>query len=315
MVGNPGRLLFVHAHPDDETLATGGTIARYSRAGHDVTVVTCTAGEQGTVPDGEFDELMNDRDGALAAARAAEAEAACVLLGAEHRWLGGLFTYRDSGRLGSHANAHPRAFWAADIDQAAVALADTIVAVRPHVIVTYDPHGGYGHPDHVQTHRVTMRALDLAPRRWNVPAVFWVAVPQGVLERELSGLAESVRAAGGERFVVDADPSHYPDGCHDDAMIAVEVDIASVLELKWAALAVHRTQLVLLDDRTWVLPRGRGYRLLNCEWYLRVHGQQAVPPGAEGRSSDLLEGIQGITSAYSNRQTAPSAPMHPRRSS
>lgn len=107
MVDNPGPLLFVHAHPDDKTLATGGTIARYSRAGHDVAIVTCTAGEQGTVPDGEFDQLMNDRDGTLAAARAAEAEAACVLLDAEHRWLGGLFTYRDSGRLGSHANAHP----------------------------------------------------------------------------------------------------------------------------------------------------------------------------------------------------------------
>lgn len=184
MVDNPGPLLFVRAHLDDETLATGGTIARYSRAGHDVTIVTCTAAEQGTVPDGEFDQLMNDRDGALAAARAAEAEAACVLLGAEHRWLGGLFTDRDSGRLGSRANAHPRAFWAADIDQAAVALADTIVAVRP----TYDPH-------------------------------------------------------------------------------------------------------------------------------LPVHGQQAGPPGAEGRSSDLLEGIQGITSACSNRQPVPSAPMHPRRSS
>jgi N-acetyl-1-D-myo-inositol-2-amino-2-deoxy-alpha-D-glucopyranoside deacetylase len=188
MVDNPGPLLFIHAHPDDKTLATGGTIARYSRAGHDVAIVTCTAGEQGTVPDGEFDQLMNDRDGTLAAARAAEAEAACVLLDAEHRWLGGLFTYRDSGRLGSHANAHPRAFWAADIDEAAVALADTIVAVRPHAIVTYDPH-------------------------------------------------------------------------------------------------------------------------------LPVHGQQARPPGAEGRSSDLLEGIQGITSTCSNRQPVPSAPVHPRRSS
>lgn len=291
MPDSPGRLLFVHAHPDDETLATGGTIARYSRAGHDVTVVTCTAGEQGTVPNGEFVELMNDRDGALAAARAAEAEASCALLGAEHRWLGGVFTYRDSGRLGTPANAHPRAFCAAAVDEAATALADTIVEFRPHVIVTYDPNGGYGHPDHVQTHRVTMRALDLAARRWIVPAVFWVAVPRGVLERELSELARSVQAAGDERFVVDVDPSHYPDGCHDDAMIAVEVDITSLLELKWAALAVHRTQFVLLDDRTLVLPLGRGYRLLRSEWYLRAHGREAASPGAEGRSSDLLEGL------------------------
>jgi N-acetyl-1-D-myo-inositol-2-amino-2-deoxy-alpha-D-glucopyranoside deacetylase len=291
MPDSPGRLLFVHAHPDDETLATGGTIARYSQAGHDVTVVTCTAGEQGTVPNGEFVELMQDRDGTLAAARAAEAEAASELLGAEHRWLGGMFTYRDSGRLGSRANAHPRAFCAAAVDEAAAALADTIVALRPHVIVTYDPDGGYGHPDHVQTHRVTMRAVDIAARLWIVPAVFWVAVPRGVLERELSELAETVQAAGDERFIVDVDPSHYPDGCHDDAMIAVEVDVSAQLELKWAALAIHRTQFVLLDDRTWVLPRGRGYRLLNSEWYLRADGQGPAPPGAQGRSSDLLEGV------------------------
>jgi N-acetyl-1-D-myo-inositol-2-amino-2-deoxy-alpha-D-glucopyranoside deacetylase len=291
MLDSPGRFLFVHAHPDDETLATGGTIARYSLVGHDVTVVTCTAGEQGTVPNGEFVELMQDRDGALAAARAAEAEAACALLGAEHRWLGGVFTYRDSGRLGSRANAHPRAFCAAPVDEAATALAETIVALRPHVIVTYDPNGGYGHPDHVQTHRVTMRAVDLAARRWIVPAVFWVAVPRGVLERELSELAETVQVAGDERFIVDVDPSHYPDGCHDDAMIAVEVDISSQLELKWAALAIHRTQFVLLDEHTWVLPRGRGYRLLNSEWYLRARGQEAAPLRAEGRSSDLLEGL------------------------
>jgi len=118
-----------------------------------------------------------------------------------------------------------------------------------------------------------------------------VAAPRGVLERELSDLAKTVRAAGDDRFTVDVDPSHYPDGCHDDAMIAVEVDITAQLELKWAALAVHRTQFVLLDDRTWVLPRGRGYRLLNSEWYLQAQGQVSAPPGARGRSSDLLEGV------------------------
>lgn len=289
--GSRGRLLFVHAHPDDETLATGGTIARYSQAGHEVTVVTCTAGEQGTVPKGEFADLMQDRDGALAAARAAEAEAACVLLGAKHRWLGGRFAYRDSGRTGSEANEHPRAFSAVAVDDAATEMAETIVDLRPHVIVTYDPNGGYGHPDHVQTHRVTMRALDLAAETWNVPAVFWVAVPRGVLERELSELAESVRAAGDERFVVDVDPAHYPDGCHEDATIAVEIDISSHLDLKWAALAIHRTQFVLLDDRTWVLPRGRGYRLLNSEWYLRADGQEAAAPGGQARSRDLFEGV------------------------
>ncbi len=289
--GSRSRLLFVHAHPDDETLATGGTIARYTQAGHEVTVVTCTAGEQGTVPTGDLVDLMHDRDGALAEARAAEAEAACALLGAQHCWLGGRFAYRDSGRAGTSANEHPRAFWAAAVDDAAATLAETIVSMRPQVIVTYDPDGGYGHPDHVQAHRVTMRALDLAAPTWNVPAAFWIAVPRGVLERELSDLADSVRGTSDDRFVVDVDPEHYPDGCHDDDAIAVEIDISSLLDLKWAALAIHRTQFVLLDDRIWVLPRGRGYRMLRSEWYLQARGREVAPPGGQRRSSDLLEGI------------------------
>src|SRR5580658_7035711 len=120
------RLLLVHAHPDDESIYTGATMARYAAEGARVTLVTCTLGVT------------------------------------DHRFLGGPGRWRDSGMMGTEGNDDPRCFWQADVDQAARALLDVIGEVRPQVLVTYDANGAYGHPDHIQAHRVAWRACELA---------------------------------------------------------------------------------------------------------------------------------------------------------
>lgn len=272
------NVLFVHAHPDDETLATAGTIAQVMATGGRAHVVTCTGGEEGTVADPELAHLMDDRDGALASVRQQEVEQACQVLGASHYWLGGTRYYRDSGRLGSAANTHQRAFWAADPRVAAVWLARLIRELRPVALVTYDPSGGYGHPDHIQTHRVAMAAAiaacqddgDTASPSWRVPHLYWCAVPAAQLRSELADLAARAAASGETRYTVDPDPEHYPDGCHPDADISVAIDIRPYLDLKRELMALHRTQVTMIDDDTFRLPKGRGYRLLTSEWYLRA---------------------------------------------
>jgi N-acetyl-1-D-myo-inositol-2-amino-2-deoxy-alpha-D-glucopyranoside deacetylase len=149
----------VHAHPDDETIVTGGTIARYAAAGVAVTLVTCTLGEEGEVIPPELAMLAPERADQLGGYRAGELRAACTELGVtEHRFLGGIGCWRDSGMAGTAANAHPRAFTAGDAAEQVDQLAGTLAEVRPQVVVTYDARGGYGHPDHIRAHEVTMAA-------------------------------------------------------------------------------------------------------------------------------------------------------------
>jgi N-acetyl-1-D-myo-inositol-2-amino-2-deoxy-alpha-D-glucopyranoside deacetylase len=153
------RLLLVHAHPDDETIATGGTIASYAAAGVAVALVTCTLGEEGEVIPRELGMLAAGQADQLGGYRVGELRAACAELGvADHRFLGGVGRWRDSGMAGTAANEHPRALVGGDRRKQADQLATILAAVRPQVVVTYDPHGGYGHPDHVRAHEITMAA-------------------------------------------------------------------------------------------------------------------------------------------------------------
>src|SRR4051794_11969002 len=151
----PRRLLLVHAHPDDETIGTGATMAYYAGNGALVTLVTCTLGEEGEIHLPELAELAADRGDQLGGYRLGGVERACAAMGVtDHRLLGAAGRYRDSGMMGTPANDNPRCFWRADLDTAAGDLLDVIREVRPQVVVTYDPNGGYGHPDHIQSHRV-----------------------------------------------------------------------------------------------------------------------------------------------------------------
>jgi N-acetyl-1-D-myo-inositol-2-amino-2-deoxy-alpha-D-glucopyranoside deacetylase len=157
------RLLLVHAHPDDESIGTGATMARYAAEGAQVTLVTCTLGELGEIIPPPLSYLAEGDGGRLGEYRIGELNAACAELGVtDHRFLGGPGRWRDSGMMGTAGNDDPRCFWRADVDEAADALLGVIREVRPQVLVTYDANGFYGHPDHIQAHRVAMRAFERA---------------------------------------------------------------------------------------------------------------------------------------------------------
>lgn len=275
--GEPLRVLLAHAHPDDESCATGGTIARLVAEGAAVTVVTCTQGEQGKIAVPELQHLHVDQDDALGPQRARELAAAMQALGVtDHRYLGGPGRYRDSGRMGIAANHRPDAFWSADRAEAAALMAAIIRETRPHIVITYDPNGGYGHPDHIQTHRVTMNALTVAADphsaaegdAWDVPLVYWTAVPRDAIVAELTELATRAEELG---LWVDANPDEYPDGVHADEDIDVEFDVTNYLEQKTRALDAHKTQLTVKGEY-WVLASGRGMRIQPREWFIRVKG-------------------------------------------
>jgi N-acetyl-1-D-myo-inositol-2-amino-2-deoxy-alpha-D-glucopyranoside deacetylase len=176
------RLLLVHAHPDDESIYTGATMARYAAEGAQVTLVTCTLGELGEIIPPSLAHLA-DGDGArLGEYRIGELAAACAALGVtDHRFLGGPGRWRDSGMMGTPGNEDPRCFWRADVDQAARALLDVIGEVRPQVLLTYDANGAYGHPDHVQAHRVAWRACELAGP--GAPDKFYATAAPGVADQ------------------------------------------------------------------------------------------------------------------------------------
>jgi N-acetyl-1-D-myo-inositol-2-amino-2-deoxy-alpha-D-glucopyranoside deacetylase len=172
------RLLLVHAHPDDESIYTGATMARYAAQGARVTLVTCTLGELGEIIPPSLAHLAAEKQDELGEYRIGELAAACAALGVtDHRFLGGPGRWRDSGMMGTPGNQDPRSFWRADADQAARALLDVIGEVRPQVLVTYDADGAYGHPDHIQAHRVAWRACELAGP--DAPAKFYATAAPG----------------------------------------------------------------------------------------------------------------------------------------
>src|SRR5690606_36733846 len=183
------RLLPVPAHPDDESITTGATIAKYAAEGAHVTLVTCTLGEEGEIIPPELAHLAADREDRLGEHRIGELAAACAALGVrDHRFLGGPGRWRDSGMMGAASNDDPRCFWRADVDEAAGELVKIIREVRPQVLVTYDENGFYGHPDHIQAHRVAWRAFHLAAdpgygegEPWPIAKFYHTAMPRSVI--------------------------------------------------------------------------------------------------------------------------------------
>ncbi|MBT2489247.1 N-acetyl-1-D-myo-inositol-2-amino-2-deoxy-alpha-D-glucopyranoside deacetylase [Streptomyces sp. ISL-96] len=286
------RLLLVHAHPDDESINNGATMAKYAAEGAGVTLVTCTLGEEGEVIPPALAHLTADRDDTLGAHRIAELAAAMKELGVtDHRFLGGPGRFRDSGMMGTEQNHREGAFWAAPVDEAAAYLVEVIRSVRPQVLVTYDPDGGYGHPDHIQAHRVAMRAADLAADAdfrpdlgapHTLAKIYWNRVPRSYAEDGFARLS-----AAPVTFPATASVDDIP-GVVDDTVITTEIDGTAYAAAKIAAMRAHATQIVVEGD-FFALSNNLGQPVLTTEFYELVRGERAGSPGR--RETDLFAGV------------------------
>jgi N-acetyl-1-D-myo-inositol-2-amino-2-deoxy-alpha-D-glucopyranoside deacetylase len=283
-------ILFVHAHPDDEATSTGATMARYAAAGAHVTLVTCTLGEEGEIHVPALAGLAAAEADQLGGYRVAELAEACAALGVtDHRFLGGAGRYRDSGMMDTPANGHPRAFWGASLDEAAGELLNVIRDTRPQVAVTYDPNGFYGHPDHIQAHRVTMRAVELAAAEGIAPTkVYWTAIPLSVLE---AGIHEFAGTAGNPFEGVEK-VEDLPFGTPDDE-IAARFDGQEQAEAKVAALRAHATQI---PDSSWLLTIAGnfGAEFMGVEYFKLAVGEKGPGTGTYGWESDLFAGLPAL---------------------
>ena len=250
----------MHAHPDDESIGTGATMARYAAEGAQVTLVTCTLGELGEIIPPELRHLTPDELGEY---RIGELERAMAALGVtEHRFLGGPGRWRDSGMMGLPDNDDPRCFWQADVDTAANELVKVIEDVTPDAIITYDANGFYGHPDHIQAHRVTMRAHMITAR--NV-GVYATAMPRSVLRERL------VLPVGSPFTRSDDLTASVPDD-----QVTTTVEAGAYLDAKLAAMRAHATQITVAAPY-YALSNNLGQRASGTEYYTVLKGTGNTP--------------------------------------
>lgn len=280
-----GGLLCVHAHPDDESISTGGVLTRAANEGRPTAVVTCTGGELGQiVGEGMNPDEIRPRLGEV---RHDELAAALEILDAgEPRLLG----YRDSDMAGMPGNDDPRSFWRADFDQAVGRLVAHVRALRPDVLVTYDAFGQYGHPDHVQTHRVGLVAAEAAGapmlypetgEAWRVAKVYLSTLPRSFAAR----VNEELQRRGLPSPFEDADPGMLPVGSPDE-LITTAVDVRPFVERKLTALKAHASQLA---PSSFFLntPAELNDLAFGTEWFIRQRSSVPVPP----QEDDLFAGI------------------------
>ena len=302
MTLNDRRMLLVHAHPDDETIATGATMAKYVADGAHVTLITCTAGEEGEVLVPELSHLASGHEDGLGEHRVDELAEAMKILGVtDHRFLGGAGHFRDSGMKwgeDGHATAmdqtRPDTFWHADLTDAANLLVEIIRETTPHVLITYDEFGGYGHPDHVQAHRVSTYAVALAAapsyRRdlggaWDVPKVYWAAMSAA---RMAAGLRE-LRASGDSTTFEGMDPDNLPPFAVRDSDLTSAIDAEEFVDRKMDALRAHATQ-VAVDGPFFALSNNVGNKVWATEFYRLVKGTPGQT-GPSGFEEDLFAGL------------------------
>ncbi|MCU0302247.1 MAG: N-acetyl-1-D-myo-inositol-2-amino-2-deoxy-alpha-D-glucopyranoside deacetylase [Candidatus Nanopelagicales bacterium] len=292
----PHEPSLVHAHPDDETIGSGTTMARYAAAPDThVTLVTCTLGEEGEILLPAVSHLAADQEDRLGEHRMTELADAMAALGVtDWRLLGGAHRYRDSGMMGTSANERPDCFWRADLLDAAAHLVAVIREVRPQVLVTYDDFGGYGHPDHIQAHRVAMYAVSLAEapsfrpelgEPHAVAKVYWTAFPKGVIRAGIEALRESGQTTG----FAAMDPEDLPFGC-EDALVTTAIEGAAHYEAKLAAMRAHATQIAL-DSGFFALSNNIGSPAWSTEFFRLVRGSAGGPLDGDGREADLFGGL------------------------
>jgi N-acetyl-1-D-myo-inositol-2-amino-2-deoxy-alpha-D-glucopyranoside deacetylase len=245
------RLLLVHAHPDDESINNGATMAAYVARGAQVTLVTCTRGEEGEILVPDLAHLASDKEDRLGLHRELELAAAMKELGVtDFRFLGAPSKlYRDSGMIGTPQNNRSDVFWNADLDEAARILVQVILEVRPHVLITYDENGGYGHPDHIQAHRVAMRAADLARESgWEIQKIYWNTIPISVIEEGI----KAMQGTGVDFFGVEK-AEDFPFAAPDHLVTTV-FNGDEFVSKKMAAMKAHPTQISVdgLIGQSWI---------------------------------------------------------------
>ena len=228
------RVVAVHAHPDDEAITTGGAIADLAARGADVLVVTCTLGEEGEVIGEPYQHLVVDEADQLGGFRIQELQRSLAALGARGQFLGGAGCYRDSGMAGSPASRNPRAFVNSG-EGAVEKLAAIFAQERPHLVLTYGPDGGYGHPDHIRAHEITHAAA----QRVEIPRILWAV-----------RLAEETAALMPEQV---PDSWRLPEDGELDGVESSDAAIAldeRAYSAKVEAMRAHATQLWIADGRT-----------------------------------------------------------------
>ncbi|KRE54936.1 N-acetyl-1-D-myo-inositol-2-amino-2-deoxy-alpha-D-glucopyranoside deacetylase [Phycicoccus sp. Soil748] len=283
-------LLLVHAHPDDETLTTGITMARHVRDGHRVHVLTCTLGEEGEVIPAELHHLDAQHSDALGAHRREELRAAMAALGVTHEVLGEdpaagrLSVFRDSGMAGVDLPPRPDTFVGADLGAAAAMVADVLRRVRPAAVVTYDEHGGYLHPDHVQTHRVTCAAVASLPADER-PLLYAVLTPASWAREDREWLRAHPPA---EPWSLPDPDGDYPPSVVDDAVVTHEVVEPGLVEAQAGALRHHVTQVTVgADGHTFALSNDIAARLSGREGFALLDPETGRPvPGVGGAGGD-----------------------------
>jgi LmbE family N-acetylglucosaminyl deacetylase len=259
-------VVFFHAHPDDECMATAGTMAQLAEQGHRVVLVTATDGALGEVPDGFLDDGED-----LASRRSEELRASCEVLGV-HRFE--QWDYRDSGMAGTPANEDPGCFSQADVEQAAAKLAALLEEERADALTCYDEHGGYGHPDHIQVHRVGVRAAELA----GVERCFLATINRDRVI-ELMQAARDFGVDLGEQPVDD-----FRSIGVEEVRITTEIDVSGYLDVKRRAMEAHGSQ-IRPDSFPLFLPPDAFALAFGVEWYVRLGAERGDPP-----ESSLLHG-------------------------
>ena len=278
------RILLVHAHPDDETINNGATMALYAALGAQVTLITCTRGEEGEVLTPELTHLSSSETDSLGEHREIELANAMKALGVtDFRFLAeGEGKYRDSGMMGTEPNNRPDVFWQADLEEASDYLVKVIEEVKPHILITYDEIGGYGHPDHIQAHRVAMRASEKS--KWQIQKIYWNTMPKSVLAESMAKMKE----LGSDFFGADnVDDLPF---AKEDSFVTSLIDGNSYVDAKMAAMKAHHTQ-ISLDGPFFALSNNLGLQVWGHEYYTLVKGEKSAPFDANGRESDLFSGV------------------------
>ncbi len=284
------RLLLVHAHPDDETINNGSTMAKYISEGAQVTLITCTRGEEGEVLIPELSHLASNQKDELGSHREIELANAMAALGVtDYRFLGAPEKkWRDSGMMDTEPNKRSDVFWQADLDEAASYLVKVIREIKPQVLITYDEIGGYGHPDHIQAHRVAMRGAELAAdpsfgegEPWDISKIYWNTMPRSVLAEGLAKMKEIGSDFFGAESVDDL-PFAKP-----DEVVTTMIDGTAFIDQKMAAMKAHPTQIEL-DGPFFALSNQLGNQVWGNEYYTLVKGERSSKVDVNGREIDFF---------------------------